>query len=627
MYEKYFGLDQKPFNMTPDPEFLFFTERHREAFAHLMYGIRERRGFICITGEVGAGKTTLCRALLEEFDENTRLALVLNPMLSDAELLETINDEFFIKSPGKTKKELLDALNEYLIEQHSAGRNVVLLIDEAQNLSAETLEQVRIISNLETVKDKLIQIVLIGQPELRDKLSRPDLRQLNQRITVRYHLTPMTEEEASAYIHHRLSVAGSAGRIRFSPEAVREIYKYSGGIPRNINVICDRALLTAFVNESFDITRETVLKARAEVTGIPNGRSGGRIDNRASLKRGLLYGGLVLTALAFFAVLSYGYRVWQELQTMDIVPDRFSQASFPTDSPKVVPTIKIEPAPTVVEENVDDMDDVDTVDDVESKETEIELLSPVNTPEPSVLVVVSLPSTDTPTPPPTATPTEVPFEPPPLPPRPEYFGSAVAMLVKEWFPEDKIDGALLEQLKNGDPDLDGILKRIGLGRLEMILDVDSLLRLNIPVILEIQRPGTEAPQFAVLDKVVDGQIELKDPVQPGTTVSKDALCRMWFGRIHLCVPTGAVAGTILGPGSYGRQVHTLETDLYRLGYIKSNPDEVWDDETTVGLLAFQRDHSLKEDGLARIETQIVLFVTANRDRIPSLEDSPEEKRI
>ena len=192
MYEKFYGLKEKPFNMTPDPEFLFFTEKHAEAFEHLRYGIRERRGFIEITGEVGAGKTTLCRALLGEFDEDTKIALILNPFLSDIELLRTINEEFYIDATGASKKDLLDTLNDFLIEQHSRGCNVVLVIDEAQNLPIETLEQIRIISNLETVKAKLIQIVLVGQPELREKLGRRELRQLSQRITVRYHINAMS---------------------------------------------------------------------------------------------------------------------------------------------------------------------------------------------------------------------------------------------------------------------------------------------------------------------------------------------------------------------------------------------------------------------------------------------------
>jgi type II secretory pathway predicted ATPase ExeA len=273
MYESFFGLNEKPFNMTPDPEYLFFTDQHREAFAHLVYGIRERRGFIAVTGEVGAGKTTLCRAMLNEFDESTRIALILNPMLSDVELLRAICDELFIETKGESKKELLDALNAHLIEEHSAGKNVVLIIDEAQNLCDQTLEQIRIISNLETVKAKLIQIVLVGQPELGEKLAKKELRQLNQRITVRYHLTSLSPKESENYIAHRLRVAGSQGKIKFTKGALKEIHRFSQGVPRKINVICDHALLSAFVRETCDIDRNIIRKAWEEIEGpSPRGR-------------------------------------------------------------------------------------------------------------------------------------------------------------------------------------------------------------------------------------------------------------------------------------------------------------------------------------------------------------------
>ena len=301
MYEQFYGLREKPFNMTPDPEFLFFTEKHKEAFAHLVYGIRERRGFIEITGEVGAGKTTICRALLNEFDADTKFALILNPFLSDIELLRAINEELYIDATGETKKDLLDTLNRYLIDQHAAGHNVVLVIDEAQNLPIQTLEQIRIISNLETVKAKLIQIVLVGQPELRQKLSRAELRQLNQRITVRYHISPLSPEEAEDYIYHRLKVAGDQGKIRFTPEAIALVYKYTGGIPRMINILCDHALLSGFVFERFEIDVDLVKKAHQEIAGQETERFGAKKSNfQGNL---LIYGvaTVVLIALAFYA--------------------------------------------------------------------------------------------------------------------------------------------------------------------------------------------------------------------------------------------------------------------------------------------------------------------------------------
>lgn len=265
MYEQFFNLKEKPFNMTPDPEYLFLTDKHREALAHLVYGIEQRRGFIVITGEVGTGKTTICRSLLTQFGEDTRIALILNPMLSEVELLESILNEFYIPVTEKTKKGLLEQLDSFLIQQHSQGRNVVLVIDEAQNLPFETLEQIRIISNLETEKVKLIQIVLLGQPELSEKLSSPQLRQLEQRVSVRFHLTPLTQEETRDYIQHRITVAGGTGTIHFDEKALKTISDHTQGVPRKVNILCDRALLVAFVEGTGRITENIIKQAWGEI--------------------------------------------------------------------------------------------------------------------------------------------------------------------------------------------------------------------------------------------------------------------------------------------------------------------------------------------------------------------------
>ncbi len=267
MYESFYGLKERPFNVTADPSFLFFSKKHREAFEHLIYGIRERRGFLEITGEIGTGKTTLCRALIGQLDSNTKTAFILNSNLPETQLLSAIIDDLGITAKPKTKVNLLNELNRFLIEQLKAGSNVVLIIDEAQNLRAAQLEQIRLLSNLETDKDKLIQIVLVGQPELRDKLDSPGLEQLRQRISVRYHILPLDRTEIGDYIFHRLSVAGSDGSIKFSPDAISEIYAYSGGVPRLINLVCDRTLLLGFTMETKDITMDMVKRSIEEIEG------------------------------------------------------------------------------------------------------------------------------------------------------------------------------------------------------------------------------------------------------------------------------------------------------------------------------------------------------------------------
>lgn len=267
MYENYFGLKEKPFNVTADPNFLFFSKKHREAFNHLIYGIKERKGFIEITGEIGTGKTTLCRALLNQLDEKTKTALILNSNLPEVQLLLAIVTDFGLTVKPKTKINLLSELNRFLIEQLKAGYNVVLVIDEAQNLKAAQLEQIRLLSNLETDKEKLIQIILVGQPELKEKLNSPPLEQLRQRIVVRYHILPLDQEEVDDYIYHRLRVAGSDGNVQFEEYAINEIYNYSGGIPRLINLICDKALLLGFVLETKIITQDMIKRCIEEIEG------------------------------------------------------------------------------------------------------------------------------------------------------------------------------------------------------------------------------------------------------------------------------------------------------------------------------------------------------------------------
>ena len=268
MYLQYFGLNEAPFSITPDPAFVYLSPEHREALAHLMYGVGQggSGGFVQLTGEVGTGKTTLCRCLLEQLPGDTRVALVLNPLLTPRELLATICEELGIETAhvADSNKAMVDALNRYLLEQHAGGHRVVVVIDEAQNLSPDALEQVRLLTNLETPKEKLLQMVLLGQPELRQLLQRQDLRQLAQRITARYHLAPLNEAESAAYVRHRMKVAG-AQRSPFTRSALRALYRRSGGVPRLINIIADRALAGAYGRETTRVNARLVHAAADEV--------------------------------------------------------------------------------------------------------------------------------------------------------------------------------------------------------------------------------------------------------------------------------------------------------------------------------------------------------------------------
>lgn len=269
MYTSYFGFQENPFSLTPDPNYLYLSRHHKEAFDHLLYGINERKGFIVITGGIGTGKTTLCRALLRTLDSSTKTALIFNACISDMELLKTINQEFGIETgvSDQSKKDHIDRLNHFLLETFSRGGNAVLLIDEAQNLSHTVLEQIRMLSNLETEKEKLVQIVLVGQAELRELLTSPSLRQLDERIIVRYDLKPLNSTDIRGYVEHRLVVAGGKGSVRFTKGAIEAIYAYSQGNPRRINGVCDRALLIAYSKDEFAISKKTVRKAIEDIRG------------------------------------------------------------------------------------------------------------------------------------------------------------------------------------------------------------------------------------------------------------------------------------------------------------------------------------------------------------------------
>ena len=273
MYAKFFGLKQPPFSIAPDPRYLFMSERHREALAHLIYGLKGGGGFVLLTGEIGAGKTTVCRCFLEQVPPRCNVAYIFNPKLTVHELLKTVCDEFRIPLPpehpgvARTIKDFIDPLNEFLLRTHGVGQTNVLIIDEAQNLSADVLEQLRLLTNLETSERKLLQIILIGQPELRQMLARPELEQLAQRVIARYHLEALSEAETAQYVAHRLGVAGLGGASPFDAVALRRIHQLARGVPRRVNLLCDRALLGGYATGQARIGVEVIERAAAEVFG------------------------------------------------------------------------------------------------------------------------------------------------------------------------------------------------------------------------------------------------------------------------------------------------------------------------------------------------------------------------
>jgi general secretion pathway protein A len=303
IYYEYFGLKENPFSIAPDPHYLYLSEGHREALAHLVYGINSNGGFTLLTGEVGTGKTTVSRCLLEHVPENTEIAFILNPKLTVEELLATICDEFGISYPegNKSNKVFISAIYEYLLHLPEKGRRAILVVEEAQHLSLEVLEQIRLLTNLETSRQKLLQIILLGQPELREILAQPQLSQLSQRVTARYHLGPLSKEETITYINHRLTVAGLVRGPLFSKRILNLLFRLSRGIPRLINVICDRALLGAYVQSKDQVDRKTLLTAFREVSG--------NISRPMTMKR-VNPALMIFFVLLFLTAVTAGFYFW-----------------------------------------------------------------------------------------------------------------------------------------------------------------------------------------------------------------------------------------------------------------------------------------------------------------------------
>jgi len=355
MYEKFFGFREKPFKLVPNPAYLFLSKSHEEALAHLNYALAQGDGFVEITGEVGTGKTTLCRAFLENLDSSTVAAYIFNPKLGPKQLIKTINDELGIPYDADNTKDLIDKLNAFLMRKKSEGKKVILLIDEAQNLSKNVLEQLRLLSNLETSQDKLLQIILVGQPELSDMLDSHELRQLGQRITLRYHLTPLSFPETVEYIKYRINIAARKAGVKIDRTAFRRIYRYSRGIPRVINIACDRALLTAFGLNQHKITGTT---AQVSIQELSTRGTVKRYDFAANRKNLAVIAVLVIIGVAaiFHRPLMQAAALFfppQPIETAQPPANEASSAEAQIASPPAAPpTAAVEAVPPVREQTV-----------------------------------------------------------------------------------------------------------------------------------------------------------------------------------------------------------------------------------------------------------------------------------
>jgi general secretion pathway protein A len=542
MYTSFFGLQEKPFAITPDPRYLYLSERHAEALAHLLYGINEAGGFIQLTGEVGTGKTTVIRSLLEQLPGHADVALILNPRVTPAEFLLTICEELHVAVPepgrGSTKV-LMDLLGRHLLDTHARGRRVVLIVDEAQNLSTQTLEQVRLLTNLETATTKLLQIILIGQPELRELLDKPELRQLAQRITGRYHLNPLSAEESAAYVKHRMRVAGATAEV-FTPAALREIHRLSGGVPRIINVVCDRALLGAFTQEDHRVGGALVRQAASEVYGRP-------------VPAPWLKWGTAAAVAAAVALVAVGLvSLWSARQA-DTAPAATAAATQPAPA-DAAPPPAAQPA-----------------------------VAPAPVPEVSLDELLASHANDTTT------------------------EAALAKLFSLWGASyDASRGRGCEQAARQD--------------LECLFQKGSwaqLRTLNRPAILTLTDDLGRTHQV-VLTALSDEAATFEFGGETRTVPIASA-SRYWFGDFLLLWRPPMAVAKALAPGMRGADVKWLRESLRSAQGLPAVPaSDAYDEDLTRLVQDFQRQHRLTVDGVAGVQTQIVLDTVIGATGSPTI---------
>jgi general secretion pathway protein A len=605
MYEAFYGLSEPPFRLTPDPHYLYLSTHHREALGHLLFGIREGTGFIAVTGDIGTGKTTLLRALLRDLEANTIVGYIFNPALSDLELLQTVNSEFSIPASSTSKKELVDELNRFLVAQKLAGKRVVIIVDEAQNLPPATLEQLRLLSNLETETTKLLQIVLVGQPELKLLLGRPELAQLNQRITVRWHLEPLDRAETGRYIVHRLRIAGGPGTADiFSPGALRMLYRYSGGVPRLINIAAHRALLAGFTREQRIISPTLMRHVIAE---LRTDDAGPRARRQRVLRVALAAGGALVVGMGA-ALVSLRPAAENRAQRPVSVPTIAAVAA--TDA-----AVEATPEPTLQAETP-------------AETATPEAAAPTPTIVPETTPVADVPADHEPEAvPPNAEPrAEVPTAPPSVTDGPVAFWRALAAvdhhdaavaattsLLAEW----GVEPLRPDERASSRLDLQTIAARRGLRYLPTSGTLSRLAMMNLPAVLELSLPDSGQRRFALLAGVAGPNVIVRFG-EMGTLLTPQDVDRAWLGDAHLFWRDFEGFSAKLVPGSSGPEVRRLQQLLSRVGVYAGEPSLTYDAGTTEAVARFQRSHRLMPDGIVGPLTKIVLYGAVADYRHPRL---------
>jgi general secretion pathway protein A len=580
MYERFFGLVDAPFRLTPDPRYLFLSRKHAEALAHLRLGLAETSGFVCITGDVGTGKTTLLRAFLDEIGPDVATAYIFNPTLSPLELVRRVNRELGLTSDG-TPMELLDALNAHLVGQRKAGRLAVVVIDEAQAFSIEVLEQLRLLSNLETTTEKLLRVVLVGQPQLRTLLLDPALVQLNQRITLRWHLGPLARRETAAYVRHRLEVAsrGKAGPV-FTAPAVRLVHRFSGGVPRLINLVAHRAMLAAFVARRRTVTARIVRRAHRELEVVP-------LPQTPRAARRVAWAAAAAGAVGVAAL---GAPRLAGLASLGGIGGSPTPATTPAPLTPPVPVVPaalpeplaLAPPPVVA-------------------------LAPIS------LAPVEAPAVAEPkaTPPAIATSEEIAARLAALDPAASVLAATTAVLAA-W---------RVRPLGDDETPLPEALERVGRKRgledLRLTGNLSMLRLLDLPALLELRLPHADGLRWVALVGADEEKVALSVDGAP-VVLEAEFLERFWFGEARVLWRDFEGLGPTLREGAIGDPVTRLQRLLRRMGVEAVEPTGQYDAATAAAVTGFQRSRLLTVDGRVGRLTRIVLYAAAGGYARPTL---------
>jgi len=598
MYENFFGFNERPFKLVPNPAYLFLSKSHEEVLAHLAYAVIQGDGFMEITGEVGTGKTTLCRAFLENLDHDTKSAYIFNPNLNSVQLLKTINDEFGINSDADNTKDLIDTLNSFLIMQKTQGKNTILLIDEAQNLTKEVLEQLRLLSNLETARDKLLHIILVGQPELKKKLNSFELRQLGQRISLSCRIVPLNYKEVTEYIEHRIHIASQKPGVKFSRAAYRSIYKYSRGIPRLINIVCDRALLTAFGLDQQLIKGKTIKASIRELTAR------GEFEKNSLKKRTIIilfFSIFCLTSLMLIIDLPRFFNVNTRINSPEIKTPDVSR------SDGIKPSVSDPPATD---------SEITRAPAVKALKSDPEtIVKPVVKPgTKSAVEPVAKPGTKSAVEPVVKPGTESVVKPvgnlENFLDKMDRFSSrhmAVKVALDLWDTEPEIK-----------PNLDGIdddhdffrtaAEKNGLSIRRIVGSLNSVKKLNLPVVLTFYPSKKVSPVYLALTKVDPGKITLrggKEDISLDLTAAE--LEAHWSGVAFIPWRNFLSLKGTIPLDSPNESIITLKMLLRDIGFKEVEISPFYDDNTQQAVKKIQRKYGLHVDGAVGSTTKIALY--------------------